>query len=168
MLLSCKRLTSRHYRGCFPSDMLPEIYSYPACIIANTDPSTRRGKHWVCLFIASSRLAYFFCPFGRRPNGHILRYLRRFETIVRNKCEFQPKNSITCGLYAIFVAYWLCANFTYEDILNELCESKNPDNTVMEFLSSLIASCKRKDLKRKVRNAAVSMVHHNAGQSLVP
>ena len=38
----------KKFCGVFPSDKLPQtIDKYPCGIVANTDPSTKPGKHWI-------------------------------------------------------------------------------------------------------------------------
>ena len=37
-------------RGVFPSEKLPVINTYPATLIANTDPHNKPGTHWAAMY----------------------------------------------------------------------------------------------------------------------
>ena len=51
--------------GVFPRDLIPtEFDSYPACLIANTDPSIEAGQHWVSYFFQSISDYEFFDSYG--------------------------------------------------------------------------------------------------------
>ena len=48
--------TSKKFCGVFPSDKLPQtIDKYPCGLVANTDPSTKPGKHWISIYLSSPR-----------------------------------------------------------------------------------------------------------------
>src|SRR5215469_14145104 len=55
------------FKGVFPCDKLPEISSYPACLVANTDPSYQAGEHWVCMFFDETGRGEYFDSFGYAP-----------------------------------------------------------------------------------------------------
>src|SRR5688500_17619167 len=94
-------LTSKITHGCFPSYMIPKIRRLPADFVVNVDSSEKGRTHWVCIYVRNQNQAYFFCPFGEPPRGHILNYLRQFRGVKRNKCMFQSIWTQVCGHYAI-------------------------------------------------------------------
>ena len=52
--------------GAFPSDKLPQtIDKYPCGLVANTNPSTRPGAHWVSILMTSGQNAEWFDSYGK-------------------------------------------------------------------------------------------------------
>ena len=48
-------ITNKKFCGVFPSDKLPQtIDKYPCGFVANTDPSTKPGTHWMSIWIGPS------------------------------------------------------------------------------------------------------------------
>ena len=54
-------------RGVFPSDKLPIIKTYPAALIANTDPHDQPGTHWIAMYFESPYESEFFDSYGFPP-----------------------------------------------------------------------------------------------------
>lgn len=127
---------AQFYAGCFPADMIPHMRSYPKALIANTDPSDSAGTHWLVLFARNASEIYYFDPFGEPPleEGPIYEYLCRFKKIVRNRCKFQPTDALTCGAFAVFVLYHLCAGDSFERVLSRLCKCADPNHIVKLFI----------------------------------
>ena len=58
--------TSKLFCGVFPSDKLPQtIDKYPCGLVANTDPSTSPGAHWVSILMTSRQNAEWFDSYGK-------------------------------------------------------------------------------------------------------
>ena len=54
-------VTSKKFCGVFPSDKLPQtIDRYPCGFIANTDPSSEPGTHWIAFYFPSEQKGEFF------------------------------------------------------------------------------------------------------------
>ena len=52
--------------GVFPSDKLPQtIDKYPCGFVANTDPSTKPGTHWISIYLSSPRKGSWFDSYGK-------------------------------------------------------------------------------------------------------
>ena len=132
-----RRARSAHYRGCFPSDRIPYPSSFPTIMVVNLDPHYLGGSHWVVVLVESPTQAYFFCPFGREPKGNLLDYLSLFPKVRRNRCVFQPRTSIACGCFAIFMVYQLSKGHNFDDALRMLCKMDNADLTVQLFTREL-------------------------------
>lgn len=131
------RRTSVRYSGCFPSDRIPYPTLFPALMVINLDPHFMDGSHWVVLLAESPSQAYFFCPFGREPKGRLMDYLQMFPKVRRNRCVFQPRTSIACGCFAIFVVYHLSRGYEFDEVLQMLCDMDDADITVQIFTRDL-------------------------------
>lgn len=96
--------TKKYFKGVFASDKLPTMkLKKPACLIINTDPSTKPGMHWVAIFLPHRGLAEYFDSFGLRPKlKTILKCLSNngnAHTYTYNKKQLQNIFSVVCGNY---------------------------------------------------------------------
>lgn len=97
-----------HYVG--PCDTLPK--SIPknknSVYIINTDPSTKSGTHWLCLWISKRKqFSYFFDSYGRPPifNKYIQNFIETHCKIIHwNVKQIQAYNSFVCGEYCCLFA----------------------------------------------------------------
>jgi len=89
---------ARDFDGVFSVDTLPDR---PRLVFCNTDPSYRRGCHWVAICAIDGRGEYFE-SFGRRPRTDFERYMNRhcrYRTF--NDKQLQSVVSQFCGHYCI-------------------------------------------------------------------
>ena len=99
--------TSKMFCGVFPSDKLPQtIDKYPCGLVANTDPSTRPGAHWVSILMTSRQNGEWFDSYGKPPEF----YGPAFTEFLNKHCDqwelndrkLQSDWSDVCGHYCIF------------------------------------------------------------------
>ena len=65
--------TKVNYLGIFAQDEIPtnlKSITYPACFIANTDPCSKPGSHWVAFFLSSPSKIDFFEGYGLWFEGY--------------------------------------------------------------------------------------------------
>ena len=93
--------------GVFPADHLPQkLNAYPCGFVANTDPSSQPGTHWVAFYFPSKEKGEFFDSYGQSPR----RYRKSFEDFLQehshewefNTQKLQSSWSNVCGQYCIF------------------------------------------------------------------
>jgi len=136
--------TKRHYLGCFPCDRLPiEIPRHPCSLIANNDPASKDGSHWVAMFIIDTDHVYYFDSLGCEPNSCIRNFLKRFKFVTRNQKIIQSFDSNACGLYCIYFVYCMSIYKNkylsrYEKLLENLSKVNNPDNYVYNFVNKFL------------------------------
>jgi hypothetical protein len=108
--------------GVFPCDYLPNLQPGQA-LIANTDPHTKPGQHWVAFYRSNTGLEYFdsfglppLVPFSRKYINRSAHDHFSYSTI-----QLQHETSETCGHHCIaFVKHrllnqpfaYLLAHFT--------------------------------------------------------
>ena len=63
----------RDFDGVFAADDLPDE---PHLLVSNTHPTSRPGRHWVCICVENGRGEYFD-SFGRPPTAYFERYMDR-------------------------------------------------------------------------------------------
>ena len=99
--------TSKKFCGVFPSDKLPQtIDNYPCGFVANTDPRTKPGLHWVSVYLSSPGKGSWFDSYGKRPEF----YGTTFTDFLEKHCDewdvndrkLQSDWSDVCGQYCIF------------------------------------------------------------------
>jgi hypothetical protein len=81
-LLRKNRFTKKIFLGVFASDKIPQkIKNFPACFVANTDPSGQRGEHWVAYWVKDGKNVERFCSLGSEPNENAMTFLQQFKNI---------------------------------------------------------------------------------------
>ena len=98
--------TSKKFCGVFPSDKLPQTTNkYPCGLVANTDPSTKPGKHWISIYLSSPCKGSWFDSYGKSPEF----YGAAFTSFLEKHCDdwdfnnrkLQSDWSDVCGQYCI-------------------------------------------------------------------
>jgi hypothetical protein len=110
-----KEHKAQRFLGCFASDKLPENPPVNSSLIANIDPSTKPGSHWIALLHLNSatQAAYFFDSYGldekhidRYVNDYtnFYRYLSKYSlgAFKRNTEDYQNMGTDVCGEYSSF------------------------------------------------------------------
>ena len=116
-----------------------KIQSYPSAYIANTDPSSKPGQHWVVFFFRNANSAEFFDSYGRAPdhyNEHFINFIRRnTHSYVWNTVTLQQNNSQVCGYYVLYYLLMKCRNMPLKDIVQHFSNDKREnDVNVYEYM----------------------------------
>ena len=60
-ILSKNCCTKSSFGGVYPSDLLPKVVQdYPQSFVANVDPKTKPGSHWVAFYFTTEEKGEFF------------------------------------------------------------------------------------------------------------
>jgi hypothetical protein len=120
--LDIRRLLKRRkiFRGVFPADMLPQIVEYPSVVVANTDPSSLPGAHWIAMHFDARRRCAYFDSYGSPPTveQHISFIKRNSVSHTWNKKELQSMDSSLCGHYCCIFAVNCSKNNTMSKFLS--------------------------------------------------
>jgi len=144
--------TRTHFLGVFALDQIPSSFShYPCAYVANTDPSTRKGQHWVAFYHESPKRLEFFDSYGEPPQTYSFPFPSELSSLRYNAYPLQKLNSSVCGQYCIFFIFHRSHRSSLASIIHSLRSSPNPDRLVHLFA-------------RKLRSRAQS---HSNGQSCV-
>lgn len=138
-ILSTNVHTQKNFLGVFASDQLPiRIRRYPVCFIANVDPASEHGSHWLAFYLYSSQHLEFFDSFGRAPSyfqGPIWNYIRRFPCVKFNEMTLQSNVSAVCGQYCIYYLYCKCRGYSLRDVLRSFVSHELwNDRNVYDFV----------------------------------
>jgi hypothetical protein len=114
-------VTSKQFCGVFPSDKSPRtIEKYPCGFVANTDPSSESGTHWIAFYFPSEEKGEFFDSYGHAPEY----YRKSFGNFLKthtwdfNKRKLQSAWSDVCGQYCIFYLSHRARGFSLSRIVH--------------------------------------------------
>lgn len=107
------------FMGIYACDEIHNLHKTerPTLFIANTDPSSMTGQHWVA-FYTNGKTVEYFCSYGIQP--FVLEFkdfLTHFKNIKINTVRLQSSHSKVCGLYCIYYMYHKSRGKTLEQIL---------------------------------------------------
>jgi len=89
------------------ADGLPAKLTASTAIVANTEPHTESGEHWIAIYVRDNAddVIEYFDSYGRPPSDHyVLQLLRRNSQhykYVWNKYRLQGFETTVCGLYCL-------------------------------------------------------------------
>ena len=109
--------TKKTFRGVFAADEMPTLDTFPCGFVANTDPSTEPGTHWVSFYFPSRDKGEFFDSYGYPPEYYGEPFQSyNVETI--NSHKLQSSWSEVCGHYCIFYLYHRSRGYSMSKIVN--------------------------------------------------
>ena len=109
--------TKKIFVGVFAADELPTLNTFPSGFVANTDPSTEPGTHWVAFYFPSRDKGEFFDSYGHPPEHYGEPFtVYNVETI--NSHKLQSSWSNVCGHYCIFYLYHKSRGYSMSKIVN--------------------------------------------------
>ena len=127
--LSSDPVIAPYFRGVFSCDKLPVVEEYPCAVVANTDPASEPGEHWVCFYFDKDGVAEYFDSYGHTPPNWDLFgfYIDNSDddkkTYLSNTTQLQGLDSDVCGHYCIAFLSKRCAGVP----LNNIVEIYNGD-----------------------------------------
>ena len=141
--------TEKYFDGVFSYDTLGGIRRRPKLVISNTDPSYRKGEHWVLFFFNDDGSVDFFDSLGNDP-GY---YGVEFEKIIKRFSNYyyivntpiQKLNSNLCGFYCLWYSYWKCINTNNK--MEKILKNVPTNNKLKDIVGMLFEYCKRSNCR---------------------
>jgi hypothetical protein len=100
------RLCSPEFVGVFARDQLLIIHQRPALLVVNTDESTKRGEHWVAIYLGANNYGEYFDSFAQQPHTDIVLFLNKYCLHwTRSDRQIQSISSYLCGNYVLFFCF---------------------------------------------------------------
>ena len=143
-ILRSNKISSKYYRGCFPADKIPQIFSsFPSCMVVNTDNEGEPGEHWTAVFVCGPRSVEYFDSLAVWPptSDGISRFLSQFPNIrhVGDGHRFQSERSSACGEFAIYFLHMRCKGLSFEQILARMKSAKGKPNILVKNFTNYLA-----------------------------
>lgn len=130
-------------------DTLPKnVSSYPCGFVVNTDPSYRKGEHWISVYFDNEKNCQYFCSFATEPFGKMYDFIKKnsFKTHY-NVRPLQSYYSSCCGFFAVYHLLLASRGFSLLDVVKTF-EEKEPlenDRLVENFVYSYIEKRSKND-----------------------
>jgi len=91
------------YIGCFPKDKIPKMFydenknDFLKCVIANNEPSTKNGQHWLVLIKGIDGKTYIYDSFFRQSEDKDLGFPKKWIEPYKNPKIEQKILQTNCG-----------------------------------------------------------------------
>jgi len=119
------------FEGVFASDTLPRrLHKKPALLIANTDPISKPGQHWVAFYIGKHGEGEFWDSYGLPPlvSQHKTFLNRLCKKWTYNHMSLQALDSQVCGEYCVLYLVHRAHGYTLHSFLKKYFGSQREKN----------------------------------------
>ena len=121
----------KYYGGVVAIDQLPIFPDKPTIFIANCDPISLPGSHWVVLYLDS--ICEHFDSAAFKPRSGFDTYLTvQGPKYLYNTKRIQSYHSDTCGLFCLFYCYFRCRGHSFLEILNMFSGNLEMNETIVK------------------------------------
>ncbi len=150
-VLSTDPCTKYTFRGVFASDRLFDKGSkrkkqlgLPAAYVANTDPASKPGTHWIAFYFPAEMdaPAEYFDSYGKSPirRTTFQRFLKLYghqKPAAHNNQELQGQLTTTCGQYCVLFTLLRCRGFSMKEIVGMFSQEDKRwnDSVVTAFVN---------------------------------
>ena len=137
------RNTGVNFLGVYPSDHLPCVTILsaraPCCYIANSDPCTELGSHWVAFFHTSPKTLDFFDSYGKTPTYYGLSIPNTI-AVTYNPIQLQAEFSLLCGHWCILFLHRRSQGINFSTLIRRFSSftPTKSDALVHTYYSQLI------------------------------
>jgi len=163
-LCESDRFIKKTLVGVFANDTLPKVrkkllYYTPRAYIVNSASSASLGEHWLLIYVKPyEKRVIFFDSFGKTPvyySKRLAKWVKSWGyTVSLNPNVFQASRSHYCGLFVLFLLYFLSRHVPFNVIMKKF--SSNPtrnDALVSRFAWQRFKFNTRKEIERaKTKN----------------
>ena len=113
------------------SDELPRSGRY---VVANTDPSHKPGKHWVCIHVPKKGPAEYFDSGGNPPSPFFEAYLiARGHKYKRNVLRVQDYGTDTCGEFCVYYMERRKRGWSFQRIMDSFARDLSVNEMLVTF-----------------------------------
>jgi len=128
-ILKSDPVTKSQFLGTFPSDMLPKPYKLPFCFVANTQPASMEGEHWIAIHCNANGHGEYMDSYGRVPRKEFKVFLEKYcKSHNFNHRRIQGVLASTCGHYACYYCLMWSRGDRLLDITGRFSREKKVEN----------------------------------------
>lgn len=160
--LNDNKFTKKYFIGVFPENLLPQkIKRTPCLLIANTDPASKPGEHWVAIYITKNGHAEYFDSFGFAPmKKNILLFLRNnSKTYKFNPVKIQSLFSNQCGKFCAVYLYYKSKGKSLKYVLSFFNKNYNENEIKISKLFNQIYCSRLSKNKKNINCIQTSKPH---------
>ena len=126
----------RSFLGVFPADMIPRKITYPCSFIANTEPKTHPGRHWIAVYVDCEGYGTHFCSYGSKTFSTAMN--RLCVDWQANEKRLQSFVSAACGQYCVSFLHFANQNVSLREFLALFSDDRmENDEIVVAFVNGL-------------------------------
>lgn len=120
--------------GVYASDCLPRYIPRSSAIVVNTDPHTKRGTHWIAIFLDAHGKLDYFDSFGQPPTvrTHIEFVRRNSQQYFYNPQQCQSLTSAMCGHYCLTFLYFRSHAFSMKEFVSMFTNDVNKNDKLVK------------------------------------
>lgn len=123
----------KSFLGVYARDQLPLVFSYPACLIVNTDNADQSGEHWLAIYYNEKKEADFFDSYGSHPISFGLdTYMNRTSSSWNwNSHQLQSMESRICGYYCVLFLMYRARGLSLAHFIKRFKDNSNINDLVL-------------------------------------
>lgn len=124
-------------------------WTKPAAIVANTDPHTKPGSHWVAMYLNNLGHCIYFDSYGEPPaiSHHLKRIQKNSRTYSWNKKHLQSLGSRVCGQYCVMFLHYMTRGYSLEKFCKMFSSDLKRNDQIVEKFYNRIRGVHRKKIK---------------------
>ena len=147
-IISCDHVLRGRILGLFAADQMPTVIpSLPCGFIANTDISSKPGRHWVAFFINDNNVVECFDSYGQQPGVYNAMFIswiqRQARAVLVYGQRLQSDYSSVCGLYCVYYLHQRLLGINMENIFKtfSMTGTDANDSYILDLFSSVYPYC---------------------------
>ena len=126
--------TKQVFKDVCPRDRLPASISYPSAFVLNTDPSWRKGEHWIAVYFDENKRGEFMDSYALNPEFY------NFDSFMNenattwscNSKSIQNPLSVVCGHYCVYYILYRCRDVSMKKILSPFTSNVVKNDQMIE------------------------------------
>lgn len=126
------------FGGVYASDELPtHLHPGKRLYVANTDPASKPGQHWVAFYFAPNGTCSYFDSYGLSPlkQSFVSFMERNADQWIYNHKRLQHAKSTLCGHYCIYFAVHICRGDPMQKIVRTFdTDTRYNDILIADFI----------------------------------
>lgn len=141
-VLNCDSFLKHVERGVLAVDQLQKasIQQYPSAYIVNTDPSSKRGNHWIAFYFDANKNGEFFDSYGNSPRSYSQTFLnfllQNADKYQYNDRKLQSDHSTVCGQFSAYYLMFKARGYSMQEIVDSL-SFDNSDHYVYDLFKNV-------------------------------